>query len=503
MNTRHCHYPFRAASLGLLVVLVASCGGGGVGDIASGGIGGTGITSGSVTGFGSVIVNARIHETDNSTEFLRNGNASMQEELRVGDVVLIEWETTDLTRKARRVVYQRALYGEVTQAPNPVTGTVEVVGQTVTVNGATLFDNFASSAAAGAIFPPDLDVGTCVEISGLRDAAGNLLVTRIERVAPPCSTQTEIQGVVTVGGLPTQITVSGTTVDVPAEVEIVPAPVALTNGAFVTIQGSYGNGVLTARVIHVRMDAFTERDGDEADIEGLISGLSVNGSTAVFTVSGVPVSATDAIEYENGSFAVLADNVRIEVEGVFANGVLVAEEIELKLDDQIEMESILLSADADNGRLTLDFGPDVVVVATDPSITRFRNDTDTPGLALADLHQGDYVKIVGFVASPTSSTEPVANLVELDRVAGSSDDDIDDRVLQGPVTDVSDRPDSFSVLGVRISTSSLTECEDAFDETIDCSVLVDRLSPGDIVEVQGSSRSAGGWVDWDELELDD
>ncbi|MFO8004034.1 DUF5666 domain-containing protein, partial [Thioalkalivibrio sp.] len=270
------------------------------------------------------------------------------------------------------------------------------------------------------------------------------------------------------------------------------------------VRGSYANGVLTASMIRVPTDEFIDRDDDEADIEGLISTLSRNGSTARFTVSGISVSATDAIEYENGSFADLADNVRIEVEGVFVSGVLVAEEIEFKRDGQVEMESILLSADAANGRLTLDFGPDsAVVVTTDALITRFQNDTDTPGVTLADLRAGDYVKIVGSVADPLGDTQPVATLVELEGLAGSSDDDVEDRVLQGPVTDVTDRPDSFSVLGVRISTADLEECEDARDETLECSVLVESLSPGDIVEVQGTSSGAGGWIDWDELELED
>jgi|GEM_PF-636333 len=503
MNTRRSHHPLHATLLGILIALVAGCGPGGIGDIASGGIGGTGITSGSVTGFGSVIVNARIHETDNSTQFLRNGNASTQDAFRVGDVVLIEWESTDLARKAMRVVYQRALYGEVTQAPNPATGTVVVIGQTVTANATTVFDNFSSPAAAGDIFPQDLAVGACVEISGLRDAAGNLLATRIERVDTACAAQTEIQGVVTSpdgDDLPTRINVSGTTVDVPDGVTITPLPDALTTGAFVTIQGSYEEGVLTASGIQVRMEDFNDLDGEEADIEGLISDLSVNGSTALFNVSGIPVSVTDTIEFENGSFADLANDVRIEVEGVFVGGVLVAEEIEFKLDDQVELESILQSVGVDS--LTLDFSPDVVVVTTDPLITRFDNDTDTSGLTLADLHPGDYVKIVGYLDDPLTDTAPVATLVKLKRIAGSDDEDSEDRVLQGPVTDVSTRPESFSVLGVRIRISDLTDCEDANDETVDCNILVDSLSPGDIVEVEGTRPDSGGEIEWDELELE-
>ena len=53
----------------LLVVFIAACGGGsgGGGTVASGGIGGTGVTSGTVSGFGSIFVNGIEFDTDGAS----------------------------------------------------------------------------------------------------------------------------------------------------------------------------------------------------------------------------------------------------------------------------------------------------------------------------------------------------------------------------------------------------------------------------------------------------
>ena len=53
------HRGFIVATALVVSALIVACGGGGGGSVAGGGIGGTGITSGTVTGFGSVFVNGR------------------------------------------------------------------------------------------------------------------------------------------------------------------------------------------------------------------------------------------------------------------------------------------------------------------------------------------------------------------------------------------------------------------------------------------------------------
>ncbi len=93
--------------LGALAILLAlyGCGGGG-GSLASagdGGISGTGMAVGSVTGFGSVFVNGTEFDTSAAT-IVVDGNGATQNDLRVGQVVVVNANFSD--GKASRVEYR-------------------------------------------------------------------------------------------------------------------------------------------------------------------------------------------------------------------------------------------------------------------------------------------------------------------------------------------------------------------------------------------------------------
>jgi hypothetical protein len=484
---------FKLAALAAASMTLAACGGGGGNFLAGGGVSGTGITSGSVTGFGSVIVNQSIHGTTAATEFERNGLPSTQGDFRVGDVVVIEWDSDDdgVTREAIRVTYQRELFGEVTANPDEANGTVGVLGQTVRADATTIFDEFAP-APPGAIFPPDLVQGACVEVTGFRDASGNLFATRIE-LEPSCST-VEIQGVVSsvVGNI---IQVSGTTVDISG---VATTPVV---NDVVDVEGTFNNisGVLTATALVVLDDDLSRFEDDDIDVEGIIDNCSIGcgaDSDVTFSVSGIPVSTNSQTTYENGDFTQLRDDIRVEVEGTFSSGELVADKVEFKLDGSIRLETIVFLADPATGDVTVDYGAETLLVLTDPLITQFRDKTDTivPPFGVDDLDSGDYVKIAAFL----DGTDIVASKLELEELAGPTVDE--DRVLEGPITDLSGRPSSIEILGVTISTASLSTCEDETGGSIDCGLLVSGLTPNDIVQAQG--EDVGGVIIWDELELE-
>ncbi len=62
----------------------------GLGQLATGGIGGTGISSGPITAFGSVFVNGVEYDIDQAT-LTRNGQpASGQNEYRIGEYVTVK-----------------------------------------------------------------------------------------------------------------------------------------------------------------------------------------------------------------------------------------------------------------------------------------------------------------------------------------------------------------------------------------------------------------------------
>ena len=120
------HKGFIAIVTLLLVVFIAACGGGsgGGGTVASGGIGGTGVTSGTVSGFGSVFVNGIEFETDGASRNvddetdISNGRDD-DTVLGIGMVVTIIGTVNDdgVTGTAESIEYDDEVEGPVAAAP--------------------------------------------------------------------------------------------------------------------------------------------------------------------------------------------------------------------------------------------------------------------------------------------------------------------------------------------------------------------------------------------------
>ena len=95
---------------GLVLGLVVACGGGGGGGVA--GIDRLGVTTGTINGFGSIIVNGVEYET-NAADFDIDDGPGSQSELKVGQQVTIQWDSSDdgVTRNAQSVSYDDLLEG--------------------------------------------------------------------------------------------------------------------------------------------------------------------------------------------------------------------------------------------------------------------------------------------------------------------------------------------------------------------------------------------------------
>ena len=82
------------------------------------------------------------------------------------------------------------------------------------------------------------------------------------------------------------------------------------------------------------------------DVEASLRFYMTDILPTITDVAGIPVTTTAATEYEDGTAADLALDVRIEVEGTFdANGVLVADEIEFENDGEIRVHALVDSVD--------------------------------------------------------------------------------------------------------------------------------------------------------------
>jgi hypothetical protein len=364
----------RLAALIGSAVLLAACGGGGGVDT-----GGTGaplsFTRGSVAGFGSVIVNA-VRFDDSSAEILDDdGNRLSRSALALGmtteiDAGAIRSDATGATATASRIRVSSEIVGPV-QAVDAAAQTVTVLGQTVRVNAATVFDDALAGKLAA------LTVGAVVEVYALPDGtSGSYLATRIEPKSS--ATAWRLRGVV--AGLDTtaeRLRIGGITVSF-ATLE--PAPAGLANGRIVKLrlEKTAVSGVYTA----LRLDAgaLTPTDRDEAKLEGLVTAV-VSGTR--FFVDGVEVDAGSAA-FEDGAVA-LGD--RVEVEGALVAGVLVAAKVEIEDEDEaseVELEGTITSIDTNAKTFVLNG----FTVRYD-SVERYEDGTES------DLGEGILVQVRG------------------------------------------------------------------------------------------------------------
>lgn len=455
---------------------VASCGSGGE-KVA--GIDGRGtptpvavVSKGTISGFGSVIVNGVAFNT-NATTFAIDGNVGTQADLSVGDVIVVRGTVNEdgTSPTANSITFDDAVEGPIS-AIDATNQTLTVLGQTVHVDADTSFDDSISPASLEGLTVTDV-----VEVSGFFLADGSISATRIELKAVPG--ELELTGHVSnVSG--TTFEINGFTVDFSAAMlEDFPAG-SPENGQLVEAKGDTlgGSGELLATRVEFK-DGDLGENGDRAELEGFITRF---GSTTDFDVEGVPVTTNGQTTYENGSATDLAVNRKVEVEGdINSAGVLVATKVEIKASGFVRIESLVEDVQADN--LTV-LG--IVIRVNTATRLEDQSDIDQEPFNLSHVVVGDYVEIRGY----EDANGIVATRLEREDFDG-------DVALRGFVDSLSD-PD-FTILGVTISTVFATTFAD-----VDGSPLTPAefflQADGRLVEATGTLN--GAVITASEVELE-
>jgi hypothetical protein len=135
------------------------------------GIGGTGIL-GTISGFGSIIVNGLELEFNNSTAVVSDGRPASLQDLRVGQVVQGVARTRDGKLTLDTLDIQHAVTGPITA--------VDAGTQTLTVLGQRIRLNLGGDKAALDAFKT-LQAGDMVSVSGQRLADGTIIATRVDQ----------------------------------------------------------------------------------------------------------------------------------------------------------------------------------------------------------------------------------------------------------------------------------------------------------------------------------
>lgn len=301
--------------------------------ISGGGIGGTGVTVGPITGFGSIFVNDAELDISNATVNLEGIPGDPNDPnfgLKLGMVVVVrgDFSQDGLTGVATSVDYEDNLEGPV-ESVDVNLNQLTVLGHTVVVTTATVFDGVSGLSA--------LNQGNMVEVSGLLDTSGSIVATRIELKGFNFGEVGELEVKGTISNLdPVAMTFEIGTLQVdygtiPVQLEHLPNG-GLTDGLFVEVKSTQppSGGTIVASEVEVKSpfsDSLGE-EGDHVEIEGFVTEFS--SIDQPFRVNGVLVRTTAITLYEPSSF-VVADGVRVEVEGALdANGVLVAVKVEFE-----------------------------------------------------------------------------------------------------------------------------------------------------------------------------
>ena len=303
----------------LTLLVLISCGGG----VDSGGTG-SAVALGPISGFGSIIVNGVRFDDWAASIQDDDGRALTRDQLKLG--MQTEIDASDFsvnagkeTAKASSIRTRSDLIGPVTGVDTSA-GSLVVLGQTVVVTRATIFDARLVEGLSS------IRVGATLEIHGRYDPSrARFAATRIQPKIDPLFYK--LRGTVNAVDPSTKLMVVGEqTINFVRLSANDASAVAVGKLVRVTLQLNNPSGVWMA--ITLRDATFRLPNRDDAQIEGRISTWF---SSRQFSVDGIPIDASKA-QFVGGEASIVI-GARVEIEGASSGGVLLARTVRLEGDE--------------------------------------------------------------------------------------------------------------------------------------------------------------------------
>ena len=478
MKKQQIALPVTALSVTLTLM---ACGGGSGGTSSLTSNGAATTAQGVITGFGSVFVNGVEYFVGNNTSINMDGTDKPESDLQVGMLVTVQG-TVNADGKigmAKSIHYADLMEGVVTA--NSVgtngTGTLTVMGQTVTVTADTIFD----SKVAGITSPNLIQIGNIVEVSGYASSTGDVTATRIEvkAASQAAGTVIEVKGIISnLDTTNSTFTLGGLTVDYSGLTSANLPSTPLADGQYVEVKSTTlfdGTGSLVASNIEQEDDEFKHHEGtagEDLEIKGLVTADFANNQ---FELNGRTILIDSTTRIENGTVAQLVKGTTVKVHSHFdANGDLVADKIDFKNASKIQLEGTLQAVDTTAGTITI---LDQVIYVDSNTVLLDKSDSAVRYFNLTDLNpaNGDHLEVSAYKDAATG------NLIatKLERENFSSD-----AKINGSVTATAR---GLVVSGISVDISSAG--------------YVPSLSQGDKVDVTGIYDS--GVLHASTVKLDD
>ncbi len=429
----------RTLTICVATALLSACGGGG-GSSNLAGVGGSGITSGVITGFGSVFVDGIEYNTANAT-ITMDGQPATEQDLKVGMKVRLQGSTNGTTGTATSIDFRDEVEGIVKSNSN---GTLDVMGLTVQTDNTTEFSSKVASITSIA----GISQGNIVEVSGPRLDATTIQATRIEVKA---QRYTRGNGVEVKGDIANLDTTAQTfkigsqTVDYSAT----SLPAGAGNGTYVQVRSTQGlvGSHLVASKVSLEDGGDMAVDGTEGEDIKLSGPVGNNPTSSRFTLDGTTVRVTSNTEFKNGSASNLVAKTPVKVEGTLdANGDLVATEVKFGEKAKAEMRAHISNVDPAQNRVTL-----MGLAMQVNNNTMKVDDSSSPDhyFNLTKMHSGDYVEVAFY---KNGSGNWIATKIK--RISVISGNQNQPTTLEGTVTNMSGT--TLTVGGVNVDVSNVT-----------------------------------------------
>ena len=425
----------------LAYLCLASCGGSGSDTVAGGGIGGTGyVSSGTVTAFGSIVVNGVEFDTGNALVLIGgrpagSGNQAVLGNLDVGQVVVIEGTVNEgaSSGTASRVLFTPNVKGPVTELIDLDSNIKKIIvlGQTIIIDERTVLRDTTSGGLA---------VNNFVEVSGLLEATDVIRATHLLKRDDSFAPLTEVEAKGTVRNLDLTaktFRLNALLVDYGRADIGPPAGGAPAADQWVHVRGRVGTGGILEATKVEPADESSLVSAERLNIEGFVTEFI---SASNFKIGSVKVQADGNTQFIGGRIDELAPGARIRVRGTISNGILIAQQ--MFFYDVVQLESRISSKDYTRRTLSLSGLEKITVTVT--SLTKI-----VPGSRnFDDLQVGDYIRVRGRIPAGPS-------IVAARMQVTPSPQDSNLVVLQGPVEGIS-KP-NLVIFGVTVDTSTIPD----------------------------------------------
>ena len=314
--------------------------------LSEGGIGGTGISSGPISGFGSIYVNGVEFDTD-TAEIYVNGDPGSEAALQLGMVVKVygRIDGNDPSRgTAERIDFSYTLQGEIV-AIDRGSATLYTASQTILSDELTLF-------ADGSL--ARLEAGDFIAVSGLIDAQGRIMARYVIKTTP----------------------------DPRLAVDTVMAPASSVLSGDVASTPDSSSDLSDAR--------FQPREGDSVQLTAYIEEVI---DERQIRAAGQRVAIDDATRFIDGGRAQLAVNQQVRIEAKLGtDNVLLAQTISFLNDSDVTLRANVTGIDLGHRRLTLggtEVSLDNTTLMIDHSALALRR------FSLEDINLGDLLSVSG------------------------------------------------------------------------------------------------------------